>query len=241
MAVHIKSRRIWLGITDPMSPSRLLDEDARAALQAWHEIVSSASFCVSMRAPQILPVQATADAMASADVAGLGGAAFFADGTCVWFQFRISLADAQKAFPWVSDNMQRHIAAWELLAQFVLTFCIESRLPAGHFPLVCHQGTDNSAADATASKGISMTPGMSHILSQFFLFMRRHHVYAEIFHIPGHLNTLADALSRFEDPPMKLDESSQISVKWHSLMCQNDISVVQPDAKWPSTFCVRSA
>eukprot|EP00435_Cladocopium_sp_Y103_P067702 s917_g30.t1 len=80
MAVHTKSRRIWLGITDPMSPSRSLDEDARAALQAWHEIVSSASFCVSMRAPQILPVQATADAMASADVAGLGGAAFFADG-----------------------------------------------------------------------------------------------------------------------------------------------------------------
>eukprot|EP00435_Cladocopium_sp_Y103_P020066 s4625_g4.t2 len=240
-AVHTKSRRIWLGITDPMSPSRLLDIDACAALQAWQEILSSASLCVSMKAPQILPVQATADAMASADVAGLGGAAVFADGSCVWFQFRISLADAQKHFPWVSDNMQRHIAAWELLAQFVLTYCIETRLPHGHFPLVCHQGTDNSAADATAAKGITMTPGMSHILSQFFLFMRRHHVYAEITHIPGHLNTLADALSRFEDPPIKLEESSQVPIKWQALMCQNDISVVQPDAKWPSTFCVRSA
>eukprot|EP00435_Cladocopium_sp_Y103_P072443 s581_g40.t1 len=240
-AVHTKSRRIWLGITDPMSPSRLLDDDACAALQAWQEILSSASLCVSMKAPQILPVQATADAMASADVAGLGGAAFFADGSCVWFQFRISLADAQKCFHWVSDNMQRHIAAWELLAQFVLTYCIETRLPLGHFPLVCHQGTDNSAADATASKGLTMTPGMSHILSQFFLFMRRHHVYAEITHIPGHLNTLADAFSRFEDPPFKLEESSQIPIKWQALMCQNDISVIQPDAKWPSTFCVRSA
>ena len=44
-------------------------------------------FLVSMRAPEYVPVRATVDAMATSDLAGLGGAAFFADGTCVWFQF----------------------------------------------------------------------------------------------------------------------------------------------------------
>eukprot|EP00435_Cladocopium_sp_Y103_P069256 s1010_g33.t1 len=184
---------------------------------------------------------ATADAMACADFAGLGGAAFFADGSSVWFQFKITLAEAREVCTWVGDNMQRHIAAWELLAQFALTYCIAERLPHGHFPVVCHQGTDNSAADATSSKGISLTPGMSHILAQFFLFMRRHHVYAEITHIPGHMNTLADALSRFDETPVQLAMSSQVGINWMSLICQNGISVVQPDSKWPPTLQVRSA
>ena len=110
-------------------------------------------------------MQATADAMASAYIADLGGAAFFTDGYCLWFQFRIHSAEAQAYWPWVGSDMQKHIAVWELLAQFALTFCIAPKFPQGHSPVVCHQGTDNSAADASAAKGITMTLGMSHILS----------------------------------------------------------------------------
>ena len=95
-----------------------------------------------MRKPVTLPVMATADAMATADMAGFGRAAFFNDSTCVWFRFRISLDEAASFWPWVGDNMQKHIATWELLAQFALTFCIASKLPFGHPPLSCHQGTD---------------------------------------------------------------------------------------------------
>ena len=182
--VHIKSRRVWIGIADPDSPVRLVDESASAALQAWHEVLTSSSFCISMRQPATLPVMATADAMATADVAGLGGVAFFQhDSSCVWFRFRITVSGAASVWPWVGDNMQKHIATWELLAQFVLTFCIASMLPPGHQPVRCHQGTDNSAADASAAKGLSMTPGMSHILIYFLLnFMRKSQVYAEITH-----------------------------------------------------------
>lgn len=207
-SVHVKTRRVWIGVTDPDSPHRLLDADALAALRAWNEVLTSSSFCISMRRPQILPVIATADAMATASVAGFSGAAFFNDSSCVWFKFQIQLTEAQTCWPWVTDDMQKHIAAWELLAQFVLSFCISAKLPLGHEPVICHQGTDNSATDASASKGLSMTPGMADILCQYFIFMRRSNVFANITHIPGHQNTLADALSRFEELPQPFDPSA---------------------------------
>ena len=51
-AVHVKSRRVWLGVADPSSPTRLVDADAVAAFQAWQEILSSTSTVMSMRSPQ---------------------------------------------------------------------------------------------------------------------------------------------------------------------------------------------
>ena len=93
--------------------------------------------------------------------------------------------------------MQKHIAVWELLAprhaQFALTFCIQCRLSPGHPAISCYQGTDSSVADATTAKGITSTPGMAHVDSQYFLFLRRGHVFANLFHTPGHANVLADA------------------------------------------------
>eukprot|EP00435_Cladocopium_sp_Y103_P053737 s575_g17.t1 len=87
------------------------------------------------------------------------------------------------------------------------------------------RGCDNSAADAVSAKCITMTSGMSHVIAQYFMFMRRFHMYAEISHIPGHLNKLADALSRFETPPEHLDLSAQLSIDWRDLMKQSDSRV----------------
>lgn len=93
-SVYLKTRRVWLGIADPDSPHRFLESEAVEALQSWKDILQSASFTVSMRSPEHIMVQATADAMASTHEAGLGGVAFFADGSHVWFQFRITSAEA---------------------------------------------------------------------------------------------------------------------------------------------------
>ena len=87
-----------------------------------------------MRAPECLPIQATADAMASQDMAGFGGVAHFANGISAWFQLQLSLAETQQLWPWVGSNIQKHTAASELLAQFALTFAIESHLPRRHLP-----------------------------------------------------------------------------------------------------------
>ena len=177
--------------------------------------------------------------MATSSFAGCGGAVFFNDPTCVWYRFRIQLDEAQACWSWVTDSMQKHIAAWELLAQFVLTYCITCKLPASHEPVTCHQGTDNSATDASASKGLSMTPAMADILCQYFIFMRRSNVFADITHVPGYQNQLADALSRFDELPQSLDPSAQQQINWRSLACQQGIAVSQPQAKWPSSFRVR--
>ena len=239
-AVFVRSRRVWLGITDPASPFGLVDDEAVNALAAWNEILSSASFCISMRAPESLPIRATADAMASEDVAGLGGVAHFATGDSIWFQFRLSLADAQLLWPWVGSSMQKHIAAWKLLAHFALTFAIESHLPLNRFPVRLHQGCDNSAADAVTANGISMTAGMyvPH-LTEYFIFMRRHQITAEVSHIPDHLNEVADALSRFQPPSIDLDVDAQVHIDVKSLMNQAGIHVTQSAAKWPKTFRIR--
>ena len=81
--------------------------------------------------------------------------------------------------------------------------------------------------------------GMAQIVTQYFLFMRRHQITAEVSHIPAHLNELANALSRFQAPPIPLDPSSQISIDVKVLMNQSGIHVTQPMAKWPKTFRVR--
>ena len=117
-----------------------------------------------------------------------------------WFQFKIHLDEAATLWEWVGSDMQKHIAAWELLAQYALTYCIHSTLPCCRNAVSCTQGTDNSAADAASAKGLSMTPAMATVLAPFFAFKRRYQIYSKITHIPGHRNDIADALSRFKQP-----------------------------------------
>ena len=83
--------------------------------------------------------------------------------------------------------MQKHIAVWELLAHFALSFAIANHFPLRRFLAKRHQECDSNAADAVSGKGLTMTPGMSHVVAQYFMFMRRFHVYADVSHIPGHL------------------------------------------------------
>ena len=141
--------------------------------------------------------------------------------------------------PSVGSDMQKRIAVWELLAQFALTFCIHWALPRTRGPLTCHQGTDNSAADATAAKGTTMTVGVSQILTHYFVFMRRFHIFSRITHIPGHLNEDADALSRFKDTSVPLDQALQCHIDWLDLVNQMGIQTFQEATRWPNTFRVR--
>lgn len=103
-----------------------------------------------------------------------------------------SLPEAKAHWSWVGTGMQRHIAVWQLLAQFILTTCIASHLPSNCGPVPCHQGTERLNG--------------------------RWHVYAEIAHIPGHLNDLADALNRFEPPSCPLHPAAPRKIDWRNLI-----------------------
>ena len=114
----------------PFSPScppqgGTLQAPLEGYLRRWWLGSSPTPFSLSILSSVQIPVQATA-----------GGAAFFNDGSSLWFQFRIHLDEARALWPWIGEDMQKHIAAWELLAQFELSFCIDALLPRTRGPMV---------------------------------------------------------------------------------------------------------
>ena len=103
--------------------------------------------------------------------------------------------------------------------------------------LPVNKGTDNSAADAASAKGLSMTPAVSAVLAPYFKFMRRYHVFPKLTHVPGHLNTIADSLSRFKQPlPEPLTVSNHCVVRWQELLASSPVCIAQTGRKWPSKF-----
>ena len=176
--IDLKSRRVWVGIQDRSSPTRTLNSESHEALKArlkvWAHLLGSMPFTLSMAPPAHVEVTAPADAMASKNLAGLGGAAFFPDGSQAWFQFQITREQAQSLWPWVGLDMRKHIAAWELLAQFALSHCIVMHLPKCRGPITCHQGTANSAADAAW-----LVHDTCNVYGAFAFF----HVYASLPHL----------------------------------------------------------
>ena len=79
------------------------------------------------------------------------------------------------------------------------------------------------------------TPAMSTVLSPYYRYMRRFHIYPKLSHIPGHLNVIADALSRFQQPlPTPLKQNDFCNVDWKALLEPSPVVIAQTGRKWPS-------
>lgn len=230
------SRRLWAAISVPTSPVRKLDNLASESFLVWKKLFQSTPMSFSMLSPMWINCKTTADACADQFSAGFGGTVFLTDERCAWFQFQISLAEAQAVWPWVSSSMQKHISAWELLAQFALIFTISELLGPRSVTVEVPQASDNSAAQAVADKGLSVNPGMASILGAYFSFMRWRHIFSRIVHIPGHLNDLADALSRF--CTHELSDADRVSVPWQSFFDHSPIFTASSNGncRWPSSL-----
>ena len=82
-----------------------------------------------------------------------------------------------------------------------------------------------------------MTPAMSMVLSPFFMYVRRFHIYPKLSQIPGHLNIIADALSRFQQPlPIPLKKENFCDVDWQALLESSPVVIAQTGRKWPLHF-----
>ena len=79
----------WVGITYPSSPHRMFDAEAHETLQVWSRLLVFTPFSLSMSPAVHIEVTATADAMASQTLAGLGGGSLFSQ----WKGGQVSLSD----------------------------------------------------------------------------------------------------------------------------------------------------
>ena len=102
-SLHFKSRRIWLGIQLPGSSKRKVLPETHEALQVWKDVLIGTPFLHHMIPPTPMPLQASADACATATEAGLGGILRVNGEVVAWFAFTIEHAEAQQFFPWISD------------------------------------------------------------------------------------------------------------------------------------------
>ncbi|CAL1132987.1 unnamed protein product, partial [Cladocopium goreaui] len=86
-SLHFKSRRIWLGIQLPGSSKRKVLPETHEALQVWKDVLIGTPFLHHMIPPTPMPLQASADACATATEAGLGGILRVNGEVVAWFAF----------------------------------------------------------------------------------------------------------------------------------------------------------
>ena len=116
-----RSRRIWIGISDPNSPCRKQTDELRSSSEeAWRIILSSTSLVYSMLLRPTLECWAAADAMASDTIVGIGGYIILPSGISGWFQLQLHPSDSQVIAPWATAQLQRNVCAFELLGQCLL-------------------------------------------------------------------------------------------------------------------------
>lgn len=235
----LKSRRVYALISDPAASTRPCTPQTKEALESWLDILQSTPMVCSMLPASRMEVYAAADAMATATTAGFGGHATLHNGRQIWFQFTITLEEAQAFFPFPIADMQHGICAWELLAQFALSWMVWSALPLhAHFrifPQLC----DNSGSEAVSHKGLSTKIGLQWMVGRYFVWQRRNFFIADISHIAGELNVMADGLSRGKPcQELGLEIADSFDIPWRSLCSFAKLHLKTSSGKWPASFVV---
>ncbi|CAE6963186.1 unnamed protein product [Symbiodinium sp. CCMP2592] len=215
--VPFRKRRLWVEVKDPGHPLRVLGDAGRSSLIAWRAIFQGTPFMKALRSPIPLKVIAEADAFAEAEVSGLGGYAMWPSGRTVWFSIRKDSQEWAALTSLFPPPLQAHISAMELLAQLLLLWCIFATLPSNRGICRACLRSDNSGAEACASKGLSSVLSMSEIVKKFLAFQAWAGVQAEVEHVPGYRDELADALSRLtaaDVAPLPLGDRVHPPLQW---------------------------
>ena len=183
-----------------------------------------------------MTLTAEADAFAESDSSGLGGYVLWPSGRNFWFSMRLSAADWAKVTDLFPAPLQSHISALELLAQLLLLWCAFAALPSARGLCQAQLRCDNSGAEACAEKGLSSVRSMSEVVKKFLSFQAWAGIQADIEHIPGYRNDLADELSRL-DPgaPAPLAGADRLHPPLRWLLSQRP-RLEPSTASWPAPF-----
>ena len=171
-AVRFRRRRLWVTVQDPRSPLRSLDAGAHDALRAWQDILLGSPLCYPLRSACNISITAEADAFAETSVCGLGGFVRLTNGELRWFSITLSAAQATDIVPELTEPLQSHIAALEMLAQLLLLWSIHQMFPGPRLRISVTLRCDNASAEAAALKGMSPVKALCAVLRSFMWHQR---------------------------------------------------------------------
>ena len=234
LAVPFLKRRRWIEVRDPDHPLRALSDESRGSLFAWKSLLANTSFVRCLRARLPLPLVSEADACADANKCGLGGYVTWPSGRSTWFAMSLTTQDLCAISNLFPQPLQAHIAALELLSQLMLLWMIHVTLPSCRGFFRVQLRCDNAAAESSSSKGLSSVIALAGVLSCFLDFQEFSGLDAEVEHIPGYRNTLADELSRLSPQDVApLASSDQVFPPLASLL-RRGMRLEPSDAPWPA-------
>ena len=239
-ACSLSDKRVWLRIRDPNSSKRKLSTSSQRVVAMYITWLSNISPVRTMWPKQQWTGLCVADAFASGDQSGIGGAIVFPSGQCAWFSLPISLQDFKSLHIPIHDNLQKDITSLETLAQIALVYITIQFFPGARIPIRIPTLSDNTTAEAVSNKLFSTTMPIALFLEKLSLLISTSSVEVDVSHIPGHDNDWADALSRWDgagQPPhhFLLHDRYPLNLQqlWH---LESKPKLLPPDTQIPWTF-----
>jgi hypothetical protein len=171
---------------------------ATEELQWWLENIDSFNGCRRMLGPS-RPVPDRSLTVCT-DATGTGGVGIFVHGRALWATPRATAAYFADTLG--ADASRADAQLWELAALVMLVErCGPALVAAGHAAVRWH--TDSSSALAAVNKLSHRNAACLRLLRRMYCTLHRLNLLLVAEHVPGVLNVLPDALSRWGDPGMQ--------------------------------------
>jgi hypothetical protein len=104
--------------------------------------------------------------------------------------------------------MQKDLGSYETLAKICLLYILGHLVPSQRIPVALKSLSDNTGAEANSNSLFTTKSPQCFFIEHLCMLTSTIHAALDVSHIPGHLNTLADRISR-----LNLDEALPADLK----------------------------
>ena len=195
----LSDKRIWVRVRDPNTSKRKLSQSSLRILKLYALWLGRLSPLRSMWPKPTWQGLCVADAFASGDDCGIGGAIYFPSGSCSWFSLPMTGKDFKQLQIPMHEDLQKDISALEALAQIALVYIAVNSFPGSRIPIRVPTLSDNTGAEAISNKLFTTQMPMALFMEKLCLLISSSHTEVVVSHIPGKNNDIADALSRWNN------------------------------------------